>query len=141
MPFVDNRRFTMLFHFCNEHPISDGAQVQKAVKYLAMCQCRSRKVGSTKFVDMCASVSQVGETGRTVGVEHIPELVERSIDAIKKTPAGALMETGRLVVHRMRLYASSLIFVLADILILVCGFSTLNLLEEQIFEFEPSAPL
>jgi protein-L-isoaspartate(D-aspartate) O-methyltransferase len=48
-------------------------------------------------------VSQVGETGRTVGVEHIPELVERSIDAIKKTPAGALMETGRLVVHRMRL--------------------------------------
>lgn len=85
---------------------------------------------------MCASVSQVGETGRTVGVEHIPELVERSIDAIKKTPAGALMETGRLVVHRMRLYACRLIFVFADILILVCGFSTSNLsggIEFQIF--------
>lgn len=89
---------------------------------------------------MCASVSQVGETGRTVGVEHIPELVERSIDAIKKTPAGALMETGRLVVHRMRLYASNLIFVFADS-DLSLWFSTLNLLEEQSFEFLPSAPL
>lgn len=42
---------------------------------------------------------QVGETGHTVGVEHIPQLVERSIDAIKMTPASSLMEMGRLVVH------------------------------------------
>lgn len=41
---------------------------------------------------------QVGETGRTVGVEHIPELVDRSIDAIKQTPAGSLMDMGRLEV-------------------------------------------
>jgi hypothetical protein len=44
-------------------------------------------------------VLQVGETGHTVGVEHISELVERSIDAIKKTPAAPLMEKGHLVVH------------------------------------------
>lgn len=44
-------------------------------------------------------VLQVGETGHTVGVEHISELVERSIDAIKMTPAAALMEKGNLVVH------------------------------------------
>ena len=42
---------------------------------------------------------QVGETGRTVGVEHIPELVDRSIKAIKKTPAAYLMDGGNLVVH------------------------------------------
>ncbi|KAG0578067.1 hypothetical protein KC19_5G202600 [Ceratodon purpureus] len=41
----------------------------------------------------------VGETGRTVGVERIPELVKRSIDAIKQTPAGHLMDKGRIVVH------------------------------------------
>lgn len=44
-------------------------------------------------------VLQVGETGRTVGVEHIEELVDRSIDAIKQTPAGYLMDKGHLVVH------------------------------------------
>lgn len=88
---------------------------------------------------MSASVSQVGETGRTVGVEHIPELVDRSIDAIKKTPAGALMETGQLVVHRMLLYATSIIVVFSDILILGCGLSTLN--RGTDFEFLPSARL
>jgi len=41
---------------------------------------------------------QVGEAGLVVGVEHIPELVERSIDAIKQTPAGELMDKGRIVV-------------------------------------------
>lgn len=41
----------------------------------------------------------VGETGRVVGVEHIPELVERSIAAIKKTPAGSLMDHGKIVVR------------------------------------------
>lgn len=41
----------------------------------------------------------VGETGHTVGVEHISELVERSIGAIKMTPAASLMENGHLEVH------------------------------------------
>ncbi|XP_073390137.1 protein-L-isoaspartate O-methyltransferase 1 isoform X2 [Physcomitrium patens] len=41
----------------------------------------------------------VGETGRVIGVEHIQELAERSIDAIKETPAGELMDKGRIVVH------------------------------------------
>lgn len=40
----------------------------------------------------------VGEKGLVVGVEHIPELVERSIDAIKQTPAGELMDKGRIIV-------------------------------------------
>ncbi|CAK9854924.1 unnamed protein product [Sphagnum jensenii] len=40
----------------------------------------------------------VGETGQTIGVEHIPELVDRSIDAIKQTPAGSLMDSGCLEV-------------------------------------------
>lgn len=42
---------------------------------------------------------QVGETGHTVGVEHISELASRSIEAIKLTPAGPLLEKGHLVVH------------------------------------------
>lgn len=41
----------------------------------------------------------VGETGHTVGVEHISELASRSIEAIKLTPAGPLLEKGHLVVH------------------------------------------
>uniref|UniRef100_A0A7I4E0N4 protein-L-isoaspartate(D-aspartate) O-methyltransferase n=1 Tax=Physcomitrium patens TaxID=3218 RepID=A0A7I4E0N4_PHYPA len=41
----------------------------------------------------------VGETGRVVGVEHIAELVEGSIDAIKETPAGELMDKGRIEVY------------------------------------------
>jgi hypothetical protein len=34
-----------------------------------------------------------------VGVEHIPELVDRSIDAIKRGPAGALLDKGIVEVH------------------------------------------
>jgi len=41
----------------------------------------------------------VGETGQTVGVERIPELVERSIEAIKQTPAQFLLEKGSLSLH------------------------------------------
>lgn len=41
----------------------------------------------------------MGDTGRTVGVEHIPELVERSIDAIKRGPAGYLLDNGRVEIH------------------------------------------
>ncbi|KAL3696165.1 hypothetical protein R1sor_010241 [Riccia sorocarpa] len=41
----------------------------------------------------------VGETGKAVGVEVIPQLVERSIRDIKRTPAGALLEKGTLEIH------------------------------------------
>eukprot|EP01018_Ginkgo_biloba_P002230 Gb_14540 [translate_table: standard] len=41
----------------------------------------------------------VGETGKTVGVEHIPQLVERSIESIKKGPAAHLFEKGALVIY------------------------------------------
>jgi hypothetical protein len=42
---------------------------------------------------------QVGETGRTVGVEHIPELVDRSIVAIKQTPASYLLDKDHLNIY------------------------------------------
>ncbi|CAK9193629.1 unnamed protein product [Sphagnum troendelagicum] len=41
----------------------------------------------------------VGETGWTVGVEHIPELVDHSIVAIKQTPAGSLLDNGHLNIY------------------------------------------
>ncbi|KAI5079439.1 hypothetical protein GOP47_0004918, partial [Adiantum capillus-veneris] len=41
----------------------------------------------------------VGENGRAVGVEHIPELVQRSIEAIKKGKAAHLLESGQLSIH------------------------------------------
>eukprot|EP00850_Spirogloea_muscicola_P008826 SM000048S16538 [mRNA] locus=s48:251619:253443:- [translate_table: standard] len=41
----------------------------------------------------------VGEEGRVVGVEHIPELVERSLKAISKGKAGQLLENGSLSIH------------------------------------------
>jgi len=41
----------------------------------------------------------VGETGRTVGVEHIPELVDRSILAIKQTPASYLLDKDHLNIY------------------------------------------
>jgi len=41
----------------------------------------------------------VGEKGRSVGVEHIPELAERSIGSIKQTQAAPLLESGALSIH------------------------------------------
>ncbi|GJP47614.1 hypothetical protein CLOM_g6797 [Closterium sp. NIES-68] len=41
----------------------------------------------------------VGPTGRAVGVEHIPELVERSRAAVKAGRAAELMEKGQLSIH------------------------------------------
>ncbi|MCO5559126.1 hypothetical protein L7F22_012718 [Adiantum nelumboides] len=41
----------------------------------------------------------VGENGRAVGVEHIPELVQRSIEAIKKGKAEHFLESGKLSIH------------------------------------------
>ncbi|KAL2642853.1 hypothetical protein R1flu_010440 [Riccia fluitans] len=41
----------------------------------------------------------VGENGKAVGVEVIPELVERSKRDIKRTPAGPLLEKGIIEIH------------------------------------------
>ncbi|CAI5464551.1 unnamed protein product [Closterium sp. Yama58-4] len=41
----------------------------------------------------------VGPTGRAVGVEHIPELVERSRAAVRAGRAAELMEGGQLSIH------------------------------------------
>lgn len=42
----------------------------------------------------------MGDEGRAVGVEHIPELVEQSIKNIQSTPVAAnLLASGSLSVH------------------------------------------
>jgi len=41
----------------------------------------------------------VGSNGRTVGVEHIPELVSSSIENIEKSAAAPLLKDGSLSVH------------------------------------------
>ncbi|KAJ7530168.1 hypothetical protein O6H91_15G082600 [Diphasiastrum complanatum] len=41
----------------------------------------------------------VGESGRTIGIEYVPELVEKSIEAIRNGPAGQLLESGTLSIH------------------------------------------
>lgn len=55
------------------------------------------------FMSVCTNLAfillKVGETGRAVGVEHISELVKRSIETIKKGKASHLLESGRLSIH------------------------------------------
>lgn len=41
----------------------------------------------------------VGQQGRAIGVEHIPELVESSIKNIEKSAAAPLLKEGSLAVH------------------------------------------
>lgn len=41
----------------------------------------------------------VGETGRAVGVEHIPELTEKSIENVKKSKGAHLLASGSLSLH------------------------------------------
>lgn len=41
----------------------------------------------------------VGPEGRTVGVEHIPELVASSMENIKNSAAAPLLKEGSLSVH------------------------------------------
>lgn len=41
----------------------------------------------------------MGESGRVVGVEHIPDLVTRSVSAIRLSSAAALLEGGQLSIH------------------------------------------
>lgn len=53
----------------------------------------------------------VGAQGRTVGVEHIPELAEFSIKNIDKSAAAPLLKEGSLSIHvaGMLLYVFELI--------------------------------
>ncbi|CAA0836152.1 Protein-L-isoaspartate O-methyltransferase 1 [Striga hermonthica] len=56
-------------------------------------------VGSgTGYLTACFAV-MVGQQGRAVGVEHIPELVESSIKNIQKSAAAPLLKEGSLSVH------------------------------------------
>ncbi|KAH9300922.1 hypothetical protein KI387_012505, partial [Taxus chinensis] len=54
---------------------------------------------TSSFVGIRDIYFKSAQTGRTVGVEHIPQLVERSIDSIKKGPAAHLLEKGALSIH------------------------------------------
>lgn len=38
----------------------------------------------------------VGESGRSVGVEHIPELTAKAIENVQKSKAACLLDTGSL---------------------------------------------
>ncbi|KAL6509681.1 Protein-L-isoaspartate O-methyltransferase 2 [Orobanche gracilis] len=56
-------------------------------------------VGSgTGYLTACFAI-MVGPEGRTIGVEHIPELVESSIKNIKKSATAPLLKEGSLSVH------------------------------------------
>jgi hypothetical protein len=52
----------------------------------------------TGYLTACFA-SMVGPNGRTVGVEHIPELVSFSIKNIEKSAAAPLLKDGSLYVH------------------------------------------
>lgn len=56
-------------------------------------------VGSGSGYLTAVMALMVGESGRAVGVEHIPELVERSLESIKKGNAAHLLEIGQLSIH------------------------------------------
>ncbi|XP_059638900.1 protein-L-isoaspartate O-methyltransferase 1-like [Cornus florida] len=60
---------------------------------------RALDVGSgTGYLTACFAL-MVGQQGRAVGVEHIPELVTASIQNIEKSAAAPLLEKGSLSVH------------------------------------------
>ncbi|PKI66642.1 hypothetical protein CRG98_012984 [Punica granatum] len=56
-------------------------------------------IGSgTGYLTACFAM-MVGPQGRAVGVEHIPELVESSVESIRKSAAAPLLKEGALSVH------------------------------------------
>ncbi|KAI5080487.1 hypothetical protein GOP47_0003670 [Adiantum capillus-veneris] len=56
-------------------------------------------VGSgTGYLTSCFAI-MVGKEGRVMGVEHIPQLVEQSIENVKASAAAPLLESGRLSFH------------------------------------------
>ncbi|CAA2967292.1 -L-isoaspartate O-methyltransferase 1 isoform X1 [Olea europaea subsp. europaea] len=59
----------------------------------------SLDVGSgTGYLTACFAI-MVGPEGRAVGVEHIPELVESSLQNVQKSAAAPLLKAGSLVLH------------------------------------------
>eukprot|EP00898_Chlorokybus_atmophyticus_P000387 jgi/Chlat1/1349/Chrsp119S01771 len=57
---------------------------------------RALDVGSGSGYLTAIMALMVGEQGVAVGIEHIPELVQSAIQAVKKTPAASLLESGAL---------------------------------------------
>ena len=58
------------------------------------CDCH---VG-TGYLTACFAM-MVGPEGRAVGIEHIPELVDASIENVKRSAAAPLLEKGSLSLH------------------------------------------
>eukprot|EP00271_Cylindrocystis_brebissonii_P019114 TRINITY_DN567_c0_g1_i2.p1 TRINITY_DN567_c0_g1~~TRINITY_DN567_c0_g1_i2.p1 ORF type:complete len:326 (-),score=47.53 TRINITY_DN567_c0_g1_i2:852-1829(-) len=56
-------------------------------------------VGSGSGYLTAVMALMVGESGRAIGVEHIPELVERAKRSVQQGPAAHLMEKGQLSFH------------------------------------------
>lgn len=55
-------------------------------------------LSGTGYLTACLAI-MVGPEGRVVGVEHIPELAEYSIESIQKSAAARLLKEGSLSIH------------------------------------------
>lgn len=62
------------------------------------CDTNNFHFAGTGYLTACFAL-MVGSNGRTVGVEHIPELVSSSIKNIEKSAAAPLLKDGSLSVH------------------------------------------
>lgn len=60
----------------------------------------------TGYLTACFAL-MVGEQGRTVGIEHIPELAELSIKNIEKSAAAPLLKEGLLSIHVAGMHQST----------------------------------
>lgn len=81
--------------------IGSGSGYLTAVMALMVrnCQFQLRKITSPKTIFFALFSMKVGPSGRAVGVEHIPQLVQRSIQAIQSGEAAHLMTKGHLSIH------------------------------------------
>jgi len=58
--------------------------------------CRALDVGSgSGYLSVCMA-HLVGEEGRVVGIDHIPELVNQSVENIKRDGQAGMLDSGRL---------------------------------------------
>lgn len=83
----------------------------------------------TGYLTACFAI-MVGPQGRAVGVEHIPELVDKSIKNIQNSAAAPLLEEGSLLLHAGgMLYLSflGLVYALSLILFLCSPFFNVGL--------------
>lgn len=60
---------------------------------------RALDIGSGSGYLTAIFALMVGESGHAVGVEHIPELTEKSIENVKKSKAAHLLASGSLSLH------------------------------------------